>query len=151
MVTIGHRKPANEVERRHRRTNRKTYLIEVASIIGAMLLIEFALHRFGVPDLWIQVATIPGLLLLIGRAFLGRSHDLGRTDEWTLVPLAIFAAGWLVPRLWTEVPLAVEAFAHIAWVSALVVPALFRGNEGENRFGTPPEDTVEVKMITNFG
>ena len=120
-------------------------------ILGVTLLIEFALDQFGVSEMWIDIPMTLALLFLIGRAFLGRSHDLGRTDEWTLLPLAIFAGGWLVALFWTEAPFAVEVLAHLAWALALVTPVLIRGNEGENRYGSSPESAIELKVIANSG
>ena len=155
MILLGDRTAVSDLEKRHRRTNRRTYFVEVILILGLILgntlLVEFAFDQFGVSDMWIDIPMTLALLFLIGRAFLGRSHDLGRTDEWTLLLLAMFAGGWLVALFWTEAPFAVEALAHLTWVLAIVAPALIRGNEGENRYGSSPESAIELKVIANAG
>jgi uncharacterized membrane protein YhaH (DUF805 family) len=151
MILLGHRTAATEVEKRHRRTNRRTYVVEVLLIFGASFLIEFALDRLDVPGLWVDFALALPLLFLVARAFSGRTHDFGRTDNWTLIPLIVFAGGWLTSALWPDAPLAVEIVSHLAWSIALVSVAFIKGNEGENRYGSAPAEAVELKVIANVG
>ena len=99
MILLGHRTPVNETERRYRRVNRKTYVVEVLLIFGASLLVEFALERLGVPSLWVDLVMTGALLFLVARALAGRSHDMGLTDNWTLIPLAVFSAGLVSCRV----------------------------------------------------
>ncbi|MCY4475460.1 MAG: DUF805 domain-containing protein [Chloroflexi bacterium] len=151
MILLGHRTAVTEVERRHRRTNRRTYVVEVLLIFAVSLAVEFALDRLGVAGLWVDLLLASLLLFLVARAFAGRTHDLGRTDYWTIIPLLIFAGGWLTSFFWADAPLAIEIASHLAWSVALVSVAFVKGNEGENRFGAAPEDAIELKVITNVG
>lgn len=151
MILLGQRSASTNVERRFRRINRRTFVIEVLLIFVVTQLIEFVLDRVGVSEIWVDIGMTTLLLFLVGRAFAGRTHDLGRTDQWTLLPLAVFAVGWLSALFWTDAPLAVEIVAHFAWASALVTVALIRGNAGENKFGSAPEEAVELKVIANVG
>ena len=151
MILLGQRSANTNVERRFRRTNRRTFVIEVLLIFGVTQLIEFVLDRIGVSELWVDVGMTTLLLFLVGRAFAGRTHDLGRTDQWTLLPLAVFAAGWLSAMFWIDAPIAVEIVAHLAWAAALVTVALLRGDTGENKFGSAPEEAIELKVIANVG
>ena len=151
MILLGNRTAVTEVEKRHRRTNRRTYVVEVFLIFGASLLIEFAMDRLGVSEIWVDLALTLALLFLVARAIAGRSHDLGLTDDWTLIPLAVFAGGWLVSVFWTNAPIMFEVAAHFMWALAIVSPAFLRGNNGENRFGSAPGDAVELKVIGNVG
>jgi uncharacterized membrane protein YhaH (DUF805 family) len=91
------------------------------------------------------------MLFLVARAIAGRSHDLGLTDDWTLIPLAVFAGGWLVSVFWSNAPIMFDVAAHFMWALAIVSPAFLRGNNGENRFGSAPRDAVELKVIGNVG
>ncbi len=151
MILLGNRTAVTEVEKRHRRTNRRTYVVEVLLIFGASLLIEFAMDRLGVSESWVDLALTLALLFLVARAIAGRSHDLGLTDDWTLIPLAVFAGGWLVSVFWTNAPIMFEVAAHFMWALAIVSPAFLRGNNGENRFGSAPSDAVELNVIGNVG
>ncbi len=151
MLLIGHRNPVSEVEKRHRRTNRRTYFVEVLLVFCATLLVEFAIRRLGVPALWIEIPMTVVLLLLVGRAIAGRSHDYGRTDEWTLLLLVVFSVGWMVAMFWDSAPLALEVVAYFVWSLALFVPLMFKGDEGKNRFGSPPGESIELNVITNVG
>ncbi len=151
MILLGNRSAGTNVERRFRRTNRRTFVIEVLLIFCLTQVSIFVLERFGVEHIWIDIGMAALLLFLIGRAFAGRTHDLGRNDMWTIPPLAVFAAGWLVALYWSEAPIAVEIIAHLGWASALVTVALIRGNRGENKFGSSPEKAVELKVMANVG
>ena len=151
MIFLGHRSASTDVERRHRRTNRRTYVVEVLIIFALTMLIELALDRLGVDHLWVEIALASLLLFLIARAFSGRTHDLGKTDYWTFIPLLVFAGGWLTTFFWSDAPLAVEIVSHLAWSMALVSVAFIKGNEGENRYGAAPEEAVELKVIANVG
>ncbi len=151
VILLGNRSASTSVERRFRRTNRRTFVVEVLLIFGLILLTEFVFEQLGVSHMWVDIGMAVLLLFLIGRAFAGRSHDLGRNDAWTILPLAVFAGGWLVVLFWHEAPLAVEMISHLAWASALVTVALLRGNKGKNKFGSAPEDAVELKVIANVG
>lgn len=151
MILLGNRSARTNVERRFRRINRRTFVVEVLLIFFVTLAVEFILDRFGIPELWVDVGMTTLLLFLVGRAFAGRTHDLGRTDQWTLLPFAVFAGGWLVALFWTDAPFVVEIIAHLAWASALVTAALLRGNQGENKFGSSPDEAVELKVIANVG
>lgn len=151
MILLGQRSAISSTERRYRRTNRKTYIVEILLIFGASLLAEFAFDQLGLPEHWADLVLTAILLFLIGRAFAGRSHDIGRTDNWTVIPLTVFSAGWLVAVFWHEAPLWVEIVAHLAWALALFTPVMFRGDKGENRFGSAPEDAIELKVIANVG
>ena len=120
-------------------------------IFAVSFLIEFALDRLGVDGLWVDLILAALLLFLVARAFAGRTHDLGRTDYWTIIPLIVFAGGWLTSFFWADAPLAVEIVSHMAWSMALVSVAFVKGNEGENRYGSAPEEAVELKVIANVG
>ncbi len=120
-------------------------------IFAFSLLIEFAFDRLGVSGLWTDLLLALLLLFLVARAFSGRTHDLGRTDYWTIIPLVVFAGGWVTTFFWTDAPLAVEIVSHMAWSIALVSVAFVKGNEGENRYGSAPEEAVELKVIANVG
>lgn len=151
MILLSNRSANTYTERRYRRVNRRTYVVEILLIFAASLVVEVAFERLGLPEFWVDAALTVLLLFLIGRAFAGRSHDMGRTDNWTLIPLAVFSGGWLVAAFWHEAPLWVEVIAHLAWALALFTPLLFRGSEGENQFGASPEEAVELKVIANVG
>ncbi len=120
-------------------------------IFAASFLIEFALDRLGVGGLWVDLMLATLLLFLVARAFSGRTHDLGRTDYWTIIPLVVFAGGWLTSFFWADAPLAVEIVSHLAWSVALVSVAFVKGNEGENRYGSAPEEAIELRVIANVG
>ena len=151
MLFLGQRTAVSEVEKRHRRTNRRTYVVEVLLVFAIILSIQFALDRLGVAGLWLEMLLAFLLLFLVARAFSGRTHDLGRTDYWTIIPLVIFAAGWLTSFFWADAPLVVEIASHLAWSMTLVSVALIKGDEGENRYGSAPEEAVELKVIANVG
>lgn len=151
MILLGQRTAVTEVEKRHRRTNRRTYVVEVLIIFAISFLFEFALNRIGIGERWSELLLAALLLFLVARAFAGRTHDLGRTDYWTIIPLVIFAGGWLTSFLWADAPLAVKIVSHLAWSMALVSVAFIKGNEGENRYGSAPEEAVELKVIANVG
>ena len=120
-------------------------------IFAVSFLIEFALDRLGIYGLWVDSLMAALLLFLVARAFAGRSHDLGRTDYWTIIPLAVFAGGWLTSLFWADAPLAIEILSHLAWSVALVSVVFIRGDQGENRYGSAPEEAVELKVIANVG
>ena len=151
MILLGNRTAVSEVETRHRRTNRRTYVVEVLLIFALSLAAQSALDRFGVPGIWVDLGRALPLLFLVVRAFSGRTHDIGRTDNWTLIPAAIFAGGWLTSVFWADAPLVVEVVSYIAWSMALVSVAFIKGNEGDNRFGSAPDGAVELKVIANVG
>ena len=151
MLLLGHRNLIGEVERRHRRTNRRTYFVEILLVFCATLLLEIGAERLGFPGLWIEIPMTAGLLFLVGRAISGRSHDYGRTDEWTLLLLVVFSIGWLIALFWDSIPLAVELAAHLVWSMALFVPLMFKGDVGENSFGSSPEKAIELNVIANVG
>ena len=151
MIRLGQRSAISETEKRHRRTNRKTYVVEILLVFAVCLAAGFIFDQLGLTERWVDFVLTALLLFLIGRAFAGRTHDIGQTDYWTLIPLAVFSAGWLVAVFWQEAPLWVEIVAHFAWALVLFAPLLFRGNEGENKFGSPPEDAIELKVIANVG
>ena len=151
MMFLGRRSATTESERRYRRTNRKTYIVEILLVFTVSLLAEFVFDRLGLTGRWVDLGLTALLLFLVGRAFAGRTHDIGRTDNWTLIPIVIFSAGWLVPVFWEGAPAWVEVTGRLIWVLALIMPVLFKGDEGENRFGSPPENAIEWKVIANVG
>lgn len=151
MILLGRRTATTEREKRYRRTNRKTYVVEILLVFAVSLLAEFVFDRLGFAGYWVDLALTALLLFLVGRAFAGRTHDIGRTDNWTLIPIVIFSAGWLVPVFWEGAPLWVEVTGRLIWVLALITPVLIRGDEGENQFGSPPENAIEWKVIANVG
>ena len=151
MILLGRRSATSESERRYRRTNRKTYVVEILLVFAVSLLAEFVFDRLGLTGRWVDLGLTALLLFLVGRAFAGRTHDIGRTDDWTLIPIVIFSAGWLVPVFWDGAPPWIEVTGRLIWVLALIMPVLFKGDEGENRFGSPPENAIEWKVIANVG
>ena len=151
MILLGRRSPTTERESRYRRTNRKTYVVEILLVFAVSLLAEFVFDRLGLTGRWVDLGLTALLLFLVGRAFAGRTHDIGRTDNWTLIPIVIFSAGWLVPVFWEGAPPWVEVSGRLIWVLALITPVLIKGDEGENRFGSPPENAIEWKVIANVG
>lgn len=151
MILLGRRTATTEREKRYRRTNRKTYVVEILLGFAVSLLAEFVFDRLGLTGPWVDLGLTALLLFLVGRAFAGRSHDIGRTDNWTLIPIVLFSAGWLVPVFWDGAPTWVEISGRLIWVLALISPVLFKGDEGENQFGSPPENAIEWKVIANVG
>ncbi len=151
MILLGRRSAASDRETRYRRTNRKTYVVEILLVFAVSLLAEFVFEQLGLTGPWVDLVLTALLLFLVGRAFAGRTHDIGRTDNWTLIPIVIFSAGWLVPVFWDGAPLWVEVTGRLIWVMALITPVLFKGDEGENQFGSPPENAIEWKVIANVG
>ena len=151
MNLLGRRSATSESETRYRRTNRKTYVVEILLVFAVSILAEFAFDRLGLTGRWVDLSLTALLLFLVGRAFAGRTHDIGRTDNWTLIPIVIFSAGWLVPVFWDGAPPWIEVTGRLIWVLALIMPVLFKGDEGENRFGSPPENAIEWKVIAPVG
>ena len=151
MTPIEQRTAVSKVKKRHRRSNRRTYVVEILLIFCSALLLKFIMTRLGVPNLWVDILMTIALLFFIARALAGRSHDYGRTDEWTLLLFTIFTGGWLVTLFWDAAHNAVEIVAYLAWIFALLVPVLFKGDEGRNQFGSPPQGTVELNVIANVG
>ncbi|MYF79824.1 MAG: hypothetical protein F4180_08285, partial [Chloroflexi bacterium] len=116
MILLGRRTATTEREKRYRRTNRKTYVVEILLVFAVSLLAEFAFDRLGLTGPWVDLGLTALLLFLVGRAFAGRSHDIGRTDNWTLIPIVLFSAGWLVPVFWDGAPAWVEISGRLIWV-----------------------------------
>lgn len=151
MILLGRRTATNEQEKRYRRTNRKTYVVEILLVFAVSLIAEFVFDRLGLTGLWVDLALTALLLFLVGRAFAGRTHDIGRTDNWTLIPIVVFSAGWLLPVFWDGAPPWIEITGRLIWVLALIAPVFLKGDQGENRFGSPPENAIEWKVIANVG
>ena len=151
MILWGNRSANSETERRYRRTNRITYVVEILLVFAVSLLAEFAFELLGFSGPWVDLSLTALLLFLVGRAFAGRTHDIGRTDNWTLIPIVLFSAGWLLPVFWDGAPTWVEISGRLIWVLALMTPVFFKGDEGENQFGAPPQNAIEWKVIANVG
>ena len=131
--------------------NRRTYVVEVLVIFAAYLAIGFALQSLGWSHAWLDVALTAALFLYIARAFSGRTHDIGHTDYWTILPLGMFLTGWLIQLLWNDAPSWAELAAHSVWIVSLLIPLMFEGSDGTNQFGRAPAPAVELKKITNIG
>lgn len=151
MILWGNRSANTDREKRYRRTNQLTYVVEILLVFAVSIMAEFAFDHLGFSGPWVDLGITALLLFLVGRAFAGRTHDIGRTDNWTLIPIVLFSAGWLLPVFWDGAPTWVEITGRLLWVLVLIAPALFKGDEGENKYGAPPENAIEWKVIANVG
>ena len=150
MKIFGNRTGLTEMEKLYRRTNRRTFVVEVLLIFAIVFSFRWVINRIGVSALWVDILLVSILLVLISRAFAGRSHDLGRSDFWTFIPVVLFAAGCLTAFFWTGAPVAVQIISYLLCGIALVSVALMKGDQGENRFGASPEEAIELKVIGNM-
>ena len=148
---FGTRTATCEVERSHRRTNRRTYVTEIALVFGVIYLAVILLDRLEVQGLWFDLLLSAVFVFLIGRALAARNHDLGRTDEWVLIPLAGFTIGWVVHFFWHDAPVIVSVLGYTVSAVALLVPAFIRGDTDVNRYGSCPEESIEPRVIANVG
>lgn len=151
MNLLGLRSATTDREKRYRRTNRITYVVEILLVFAVSIMVEFAFDRLGLTGWWIDLGLTALLLFLVGRAFAGRTHDIGRTDNWTMIPIVLFSVGWLVPVFWDGAPAWVEVSGRLIWVLALISPVLLKGDEGDNQYGAPPENAIEWRVIANVG
>lgn len=151
MNLLGLRSATTDTEKRYRRTNRITYVVEILLVFAVSIMVEFAFDRLGWTGWWIDLGLTALLLFLVGRAFAGRTHDIGRTDNWTMIPIVLFSVGWLVPVFWDGAPAWVEVSGRLIWVLALISPVLLKGDEGDNQYGAPPENAIEWRVIANVG
>ena len=57
MIFLGRRSATTESETRYRRTNRKTYVVEILLVFAVSLLAEFAFDRLGLTGRWVDLAS----------------------------------------------------------------------------------------------
>lgn len=138
------------------RISRASFLIRVSIIFASVWLVGkpittiLASSSQTLQDVYVVVFIAFGAVCMLGfaSAYVKRLHDFNFTGWWALlaiiaVPISIasLVQAYISYRVGQDSSTSASDFSDIMTVATLIIPILFplwKGNESENRFGSPP-------------